>query len=236
MAYFDGLTTTQVAALTTAQVAALTSTDLDSLTATQAPALTTTQLGALTTAAIPGFNTTNIAALTTTQIAALSTAQLTAIEFTDTAGLTTAQLAALTTVQMSKLSAEGVADLNLGYSANPLSGNKKTQSVIPPNPMPIAIPTGVTWSSGLFSFDGFTAAVAAILANRILTVTVQRYMDAAGLLPVGAAGTLTSTANTAGYTSALTTSVPAKYLKVTVANASGSTAIVSAFAIGIQDY
>jgi hypothetical protein len=59
-------------------------------------------------------------------------------------------------------------------------------------------------------------------------------MDSEGLLPVGATGTLTSTANTAGYTSALSAGVPATHFKVTVANASGVTAYVKNFAIGMQ--
>ena len=259
MAYFDSLTTTQVGALTTTQIAAITSDDLGSLTTTQIPVLTTTQIGVITVTAIPGLTTTvmpymettdlkvlstaqiaalessDLGALNTTQVGVLSTTQLGAVEFVDIAGLTTTQLAALSTTQIAVLSVDGIADLPLGYSSYSVSGRNTTVKVVPPNPIPSAIPTGTTWSSGLFSFDGFTSAVAAILADRVLTVTVQRYMDSAGLLPVGAAGTLTSTANTAGYTSALSANVPATYLKVTAQNASGLTAIVRSFAIGIQD-
>ncbi len=258
MAYFDALTTTQVAALTTTEIAAITSTDLGSLTTTQIPVLTTTQIGLITASAIPGLTTTvmpymettdlkvlsttqiaalessDIGALTTTQIAVLSTTQLGGVEFVDIAGLTTTQLAALSTTQLGVLSSDGIADLSLGYSSYQMSGRNNTLKVIPPNPIPVAIPAGVTWSSGLIQFDGFNAAVAAILANQILTVTVQRYMDSEGLLPVGAAGTLTSTANAAGYTSVLSVDVPATHLKVTVANGTSNTAIVSKFAIGIQ--
>jgi hypothetical protein len=258
MAYFDTLTTTQVGALTTTQIAAITSEDLGSLTTTQIPVLTTTQIGVLTVTAIPGFTTTvipylettdlkvfstgqiaalessDIGALTTTQVGILTTTQLGAIEFPDIAGLTTTQLAALTTTNIAVLSVDGIAELPLGYSSYQMSGRNTTLKVIPPNPIPVAIPAGVTWSSGLIQFDGFNAAVAAILANQILTVTVQRYMDSEGLLPVGAAGTLTSTANTAGYTSVLSVDVPATHLKVTVANGTTATAIVRKFAIGIQ--
>lgn len=258
MAYFDGLTTAQVAALTTAQVAALTSTDLESLTSAQIPALTTLQISVLPAAAVPGFTSTaipyletadlavfstdqivalestDVAVLTTAQVATLSTAQLSAMEAVDIGALSATQLDALSTDQVAALNVNAIADLNLGYSQNQVSGSNPVLAVIPPNPMPVAIPTGTTWSSGVFSMNGFNQAVAAILANQILTVTVQRYMNSAGTLPVGAAGTLTSTANTAGYTSTLSVGVPATHLKVTVANASGDTAIVSAFAIGLQ--
>lgn len=259
MAYFDSLTTTQVAALTTTQIAALTSSDLASLQTTQVPVLTTAQIAALTATAIPGFTTTtvpyiettdlvvfnatqvaafessDIGALTTTQVGALTTTQLGAIEFQDVKALNTSQLGVLTTTEIGVLNVESFADLNLGFSGQvQVSGSNPVVSVIPPNPIPIAIPTGTTWSSGVFSMNGFNQAVAAILADRVLTVTVQRYMNAAGTLPVGAAGTLTSVANTAGYTSTLSVGVPATHLKVTVANASGATALVGAFAIGLQ--
>lgn len=260
MAYFDALTTTQVAALTTTQVNALTSADLASLTTTQVVVLNTDQIVALSTAGIQGLTTSavakltttqvasietadvvalvtdQIAALTTTQVVALTTTQLAAIPVPDIATLSTTQLAAMTTTQVANINSGGIAKLDLGFSPYNVTGNNVSFSVIPPNPMPTAIPTGVTWSSGVFPFHSFNSAVAAILANKILTVTVQRYMDSAGLLPVGAAGTLTSTANTAGYTSVLSINVPATYLNVTVANASGTTAIVSKFAIGVSSY
>jgi len=250
MTYFNALTTTQVAALTTDQMAALTSADLASLTSAQSTVLGTSQILALVPTAIPGLTTgvvsvlktsqvralesADFGSMTTQQITAMTTAQLSNMEVPDIAGITTIQLTALSTAQVAALNVGGIASLDLGYSRNEISGRNITLKVIPPNPMDIAIPTGTTWSSGVFSFDGFNAAVAAILANKVLTVTVQRYMDSAGLLPVGAAGTLTSTANTAGYTSVLSVDVPATHMKVTVANASGTTAIVSAFAIGIQ--
>jgi hypothetical protein len=164
----------------------------------------------------------------------LSTTQLASIQFTDIAALSTAQLAALSTTQAASLNQAGIARLSLPFSQNSVAGSRFTQNVIPPNPVPVAIANGVTWSSGVFAFDGFDSAVVAILADRILTVTVQRYMDSAGTLPVGATGALTSTANTAGYTSALSANVPATHIKVTVANTSGFTAIVSKFAIGLQ--
>ena len=260
MAYFDTLNTAQVAALTTAAVNALTSADMASLTTVQAPVLTTAQVVALSTANISGITTSALATLATTQIvvietadiaaltssqvgafttaqvAGFTTAQLAAIEVPDIAGLNTAQLNAFSTAQVAALNSAGIAKLNLGFSQYTVTGSNDSFSIIPPNPIPTAIPTGVTWSSGVFPFSSFNSAVAAILANKVLTVTVQRYMDSAGTLPVGAAGTLTSTANTAGYTSVLSINVPATYLKVTVANASGTTAIVSNFAIGVSSY
>lgn len=250
MAYFDGLTTTQVTALTTDQMSVLSTTDVASLTTTQVVVLSTSQVLALPSTSIPGLTTTTIATLSTTQVqalevadftalsttqaVALSTTQLAAMQVPDIAGFTTSQFGAFSTNQVAALNSAGIAKLDLGFSKSEVTGRQITVNFVPPNPVPVAIPTGTTWSSGLFPFDGFNAAVAAILADKILTVTVQRYMDSTGLLPVGAAGTLTSTANTAGYTSALSINVPATYLKVTVANASGTTAIVSKFAIGLQ--
>ena len=250
MAYFDALTTTQVAALSTVTVATLTSADLASLTTAQVQVLDTAQVLAIVATSVPGLTTSVVAqlntsqvramesadftAMSTSQVFALTTAQLAAMEVPDIAGFTTGQIKALATASLASLNAGGIAKLDLGYLKYDVSGRNFTHKVVPPNPAPIAIPTGTTWSSGLIPFDGFNAAVAAILADQILTVTLQRYMDSAGTLPVGATGTLTSTANTAGYTSALSINVPATYLKVTVANATGATAIVTAFAIGIQ--
>lgn len=263
MAYFDGLTSDQVAALTTDQVAALTSADIQSLTSAQIQYLTTDAIVALSTDAVKGITTAAIPAMTTAQaraietrdiaslesaqigafatddLAALTTAQLSAIDASDITALNTAQLKALSTDQMAAFSASqvaGIADLSVGYNTEGVvvQGDNPVFLVTPTNGMQIVIPTGTTWSSGVLPMRGFNSAVVAILADKVLTVTVQRYVDAAGVLPVGAAGTLTSVANTAGYTSALSANVPATHFKVTVANASGATAVVSNFAIALQ--
>jgi len=52
-------------------------------------------------------------------------------------------------------------------------------------------------------------------------------------LPVGAAGTKVTTADASGD-AALTTKTPARYLKATVANASGEDAVISNFGIGLM--
>jgi hypothetical protein len=77
------------------------------------------------------------------------------------------------------------------------------------------------------------AAQVSIKSSQIVTVTVKRYLDQTGTQPVGANGTLTATADTAGYTSAMTDKVPAKYFGVTVANAASASAVISLFGIGL---
>jgi hypothetical protein len=229
---FDGLTTAQIAALTTAQIAALTTADMAGLTTVQAPALTIADLNLLTTAEFAVITTSDVAVLTPSQVGGLSTAQL--------AALTTSQAGAMTAAQIAALSASPV------YTATQQAAaqhNTVTRLAAPTNAFPTAIPSGTTWKSGVMpllgvdSFEGrlvaFSAIACSLKSTQVVTVTIQRYLDAAGLLPVGAPGTLTATANTAGYAS-LTAVMPALYYDVQIANAATATAIIKNIGIGLQ--
>ena len=108
--------------------------------------------------------------------------------------------------------------------------------VNPPNPFPVAVLSGVPYKTGVMPLSqfnnflgaivGYNAITVALTSSQVVTITVQRYLDPAGLIPVGAAGTQATTANTAAYV-ALTTVVPAAYFDVQVSNASGTTAIIT---------
>ena len=116
----------------------------------------------------------------------------------------------------------------------------------PQNPFPTSIPSGTTWYSGgqsgpgptyqgiplqqlnklMGALNGFNGILAALKASQSVTITVQRYLDQQCTIPVGAAGTATTTANTAGYVN-LTAVVPAMYADVQIVNASGNTAFLT---------
>ena len=113
----------------------------------------------------------------------------------------------------------------------------------PPFPFPTVILSGVTYYSGgqvgpgagyqgmplqvfnqlLGGLAGYNAITVALKASQAVTITVQRYLDQQCTIAVGAAGTVTTTANTSGYV-ALTTVAPAMWFDVQISNASGTTA------------
>jgi hypothetical protein len=109
--------------------------------------------------------------------------------------------------------------------------------VNPTNPFPSAILTGTTYKSGIMPLQvfnqwasnlvGYNAISASVKADQVVTITVQRYMDAAGLVPVGSNATATTVANTASAVS-LTTVAPAMFYDVQISNSSGSTANIAA--------
>ena len=102
--------------------------------------------------------------------------------------------------------------------------------------IPASILTSVTYTSPilpLFYGDpyisaliGYNQIVIALTSDHVVTITIQRYLDAAGLIPVGAAATQATTANVAGYC-ATSATIPAFYFGFTIANASGSTAVIT---------
>ncbi len=102
--------------------------------------------------------------------------------------------------------------------------------------IPASLATTVTYTSPILplyqgstyvgALVGYGQAAVALKSTEIVTITIQRYLDSAGLKPVGAAVTQATTANVAAYA---TTSVvvPCLYWGFTVYNATGNTATIT---------
>lgn len=116
------------------------------------------------------------------------------------------------------------------YASNiPL--NLTTQALIP-----TSLLTATTYTSPILplfnanpfmgTLTGFGATVVALHSSQVVTITVQRYLDAAGLIPVEAAASVATTANTAAYVVS-NAAAPAYYVGFTISNASGSTATIT---------
>lgn len=94
---------------------------------------------------------------------------------------------------------------------------------------PATIGAGLTWQSDLLP-SGYAGLVAAVLMDQNGTLTVQRYADLAGTLPVGAAITQAITANTAAWAGA-NDGLPFLSFNVQIQNSGGVAANVSAASI-----
>jgi len=229
------ISTANIAAMTTADVAQLTSSQVASLT-TAIAAFTTAEVAAISTVGVGALTTADDGSLTTADIIALTTAQIAALSLPNIAALTTAQLSAFTTTQIAAFSPFQLGGLGVAptYKYSTQKAFNVDRLVLPTNKFPSAILTGTTWESGVMPINSMTvdkvyglrAIVAALTSTHVVTVTVQRYLDSAGLTPVGAPGTLTATANVAGY-ALVNDNVPALYFDVQVANASGSLAVIT---------
>lgn len=100
----------------------------------------------------------------------------------------------------------------------------------PPNAVPATLAASGVYDTGVFSVPGPGVSVG-VVSSQGGTLTVQRYLDLAKALPVGAAATATITANVAAVVS-VNDGVPYQCVDVTVSNSSGTTAAtISAFAI-----
>lgn len=88
-------------------------------------------------------------------------------------------------------------------------------------PSSVAISSNV--SSSVFSILGWPNGAVGVTSTQAGTLTVQRYLDAAGTLPLGAVITASLTANTAASVS-WADGLPAQSIKITVSNSSASAA------------
>lgn len=95
---------------------------------------------------------------------------------------------------------------------------------------PATLAGGGTWLSGVVVNYGFPNLLATILSTQAGTITIQRYADLVGNIPVGGAVSATITANTQAYTAA-TDGLPYLAFQVTITNSSGSTATLSKGAV-----
>ncbi|WP_293857239.1 hypothetical protein [uncultured Alsobacter sp.] len=92
-----------------------------------------------------------------------------------------------------------------------------------------SIPASSSYDSGILCADGFKAIGAAIKMNQAGTLTITRYLDAAGALPQGAPSSVAITANTQA-TLNITDNLPFAYFRVQIANSAGSVATIANFA------
>lgn len=107
--------------------------------------------------------------------------------------------------------------------------NNGVQNVSPPTAIPATIAGGGNWNSGLLP-AGPRNMVAACKLSQAGTITIQRYADLAGLVPIGALASTTLVANTANSVN-IVDGVPCLSFVVVISNTSGSTGNLSGVAI-----
>ena len=113
-----------------------------------------------------------------------------------------------------------------------MTGYGVNVTITPPTAFPATLGAGATYNLGVFPFPGKGLTLAANLSQNS-TLTIQRYADAAGALPVGAAITATTTGGTAGYV-AVNDGLPALYAQVSITNNGGTTATVTGAVLNCQ--
>jgi hypothetical protein len=107
--------------------------------------------------------------------------------------------------------------------------NFGTVKVAPPIAFPATIAASGSWFSDLIP-AGFGAIAAACTSSQTGTLTLQRYADLAGNVPVGAAITQALSAATPAWVSAAD-SLPYLTFAMSISNSSGSTATITNCAI-----
>ena len=103
-------------------------------------------------------------------------------------------------------------------------------NISPPTPFPATIAASGNWQSGVIINQHFPAIAACVTSTQIGNLTIQRYADLAGTIPVGATTTQELTASTAAY-AAVNDGVPYLSFVVEVTNTGGSTADITGTAI-----
>lgn len=107
--------------------------------------------------------------------------------------------------------------------------NFGTQRLVPAAGYPTTAADGATWQSDLLP-AGFAGATAGILSDHAGTLTLQRYADLAGLLPIGALISQAVTANTPAWVGA-NDSLPFLSFNVIFINGAGAIANIAAISI-----
>lgn len=98
--------------------------------------------------------------------------------------------------------------------------------VVQTNPVPPMLPPGsinggANWNSGVIPSNGYCSIVAAATLAQAGTITIQRYLDIAGTIPIGAAVVTTLAAGVSGFASVSDAGFFQSFT-VVVANTSGS--------------
>lgn len=100
--------------------------------------------------------------------------------------------------------------------------------------LPVALPASIaaaaSWQSGIINGDGFPKIVCGVTLSQAGTLSIQRYIDQAGLVPVGVPTSVTLVAGTSNAVT-ITDGIPFGSFQVTIANTGGAAATPSAFAL-----
>lgn len=107
--------------------------------------------------------------------------------------------------------------------------NFGTVRAVPRAGYPTVVADGATWQSDLLPV-GFAGAIAAILSDHAGSLTLQRYADLAGLLPVGALISQAVVANTPASAGAVD-GRPFLSFNVSFINGAGAVANIAALSI-----
>lgn len=108
--------------------------------------------------------------------------------------------------------------------------NYGVKLVSPPTPFPSTpIEASATWSSDLIP-AGFSGVAAAAKSNHAATLTLQRYADLAGLIPVGPLLSQAMTADVAAWVG-VNDGLPYLSFAVSIVNSGGGTATITNAAI-----
>ena len=97
----------------------------------------------------------------------------------------------------------------------------------PPVTPPATLAASAAWQSGIIPCGGVPAIAASAQLTTAGTLTIQRYIDPAGTVLIGAAITQALAANTLGYAWNGRDGLPAASFQVTLTNTSGGTATIT---------
>lgn len=95
------------------------------------------------------------------------------------------------------------------------------------------VPNGGQVQSGVVKANGFKGLAVGVKSTQIGALNVQRFIDEAGTIPVGAVLTAALAANVSNWVS-VNDGQPFAALQITVTNTSGTNATLSAFGILLQ--
>ncbi len=94
---------------------------------------------------------------------------------------------------------------------------------------PATIAASGSWNSNVAITDGYKAIAAGVTSSQAGTLSVQRYLDTAGLVAQGAPVSVALSAGVAAVVNCMD-GVPCQSFKVTITNSSGSVANITNFA------
>lgn len=106
---------------------------------------------------------------------------------------------------------------------------------VPPTPAPSTIGGGDSWVSGVMSGLGYAALAAACTLTQAGTLSIQRYIDMAGTIAIGAAITQEISASTPATVS-VNDGLPFATWIVTITNTSGSSGTLTDVALLMSFY
>lgn len=107
--------------------------------------------------------------------------------------------------------------------------NFGTSVATPPAGAPGAIADGATYNSDLIS-GGYGGVIVGATSDHAATLTIQRYADKAGLIPVGPLSSQALVGGTAGWTG-FADGLPYVCFNVAIINSAGAIANITNFAI-----